>query len=143
MRPASRHCAGNSARAGFRNTRAPRSSRPPTRRRWKRSRSPWKTSRWCERRAACRRVAKVRCFGDLGMTTLLTPGLYRQSALPVRVTGPLARGDVALFLGYAARGPLGVPIRIESLALFETVFGPRPAEGFLWPAVKAFFENGG
>lgn len=77
------------------------------------------------------------------MTALLTPGLYRQPALPVRATGPLARGDVAIFLGYAARGPVGVPVRVESLALFETVFGPRPAHGFLWPAVKGFFETGG
>lgn len=77
------------------------------------------------------------------MSTLLTPGLYRQPALPVRATGPLARGDVALFLGYAVRGPVGVPVRIESPALFETLFGPRPAHGFLWPAVKGFFETGG
>jgi uncharacterized protein len=77
------------------------------------------------------------------MPTLLTPGLYRQPALPVRATGPLVRGDVALFLGYAVRGPVGVPVRFESLTLFETVFGPRPAHGFLWPAVKGFFESGG
>ena len=77
------------------------------------------------------------------MPTLLTPGLYRQPALPVRATGPLARGDVALFLGYAVRGPVGVPVRVESPALFETLFGPRPAQGFLWPAVKGFFETGG
>lgn len=77
------------------------------------------------------------------MTTLLTPGLYRQPALPVRATGPLARGDVALFLGYAPRGPVGVPIRVESLALFETIFGPRPVHGFLWPGIKGFFETGG
>ena len=77
------------------------------------------------------------------MTLLLTPGLYRQPALPVRATGTLARGDVALFLGYAVRGPVGVPVRVESPALFETLFGPRPAQGFLWPAVKGFFENGG
>ena len=61
------------------------------------------------------------------MPTLLTPGLYRQPALPVRATGPLARGDVALFLGYAVRGPVGVPVRVESPALFETLFGPRAA----------------
>ena len=77
------------------------------------------------------------------MLTLLTPGLYRQPALPVRAIGPLARGDVAIFLGYAVRGPVGVPVRIESPALFETLFGPRPTEGFLWPAVMGFFETGG
>src|SRR5690349_1609631 len=77
------------------------------------------------------------------MSTLLTPGLYRQPTLPVRATGPIARGDVALFLGYAVRGPVGVPVRVESSALFETLFGPRPAQGFLWPAIKGFFETGG
>ena len=77
------------------------------------------------------------------MATLLTPGLYRQPALPVRATGPIARGDVALFIGYAQRGPVGVPIRLESATLFETLFGPRPLQGFLWSAVKGFFENGG
>ena len=76
-------------------------------------------------------------------TTLLTPGLYRQPTLPVRATGPIARGDVALFLGYAVRGPVGIPVRVESPALFETLFGPRPALGFLWPAIKGFFETGG
>src|SRR4051812_46360322 len=77
------------------------------------------------------------------MATLLTPGLYRLPALPVRATGPVARGDVALLLGYAQRGPVGVPVRLESATLFETLFGPRPLQGFLWPAVKGFFENGG
>lgn len=77
------------------------------------------------------------------MSLLLTPGLYRQPALPVRATGPLARGDVALLLGYAVRGPVGVPVRVESPALFETLFGPRPGNGFLWPAIKGFFETGG
>jgi hypothetical protein len=76
-------------------------------------------------------------------TTLLTPGLYRQPTLPVRATGPLVRGDVALLLGYAVRGPVGVPVRVESPALFETLFGPRPDQGFLWPAIKGFFETGG
>jgi Bacteriophage tail sheath protein len=86
---------------------------------------------------------------------LLTPGLYRQPALPVRATGPLSRGDVTVFLGYAARGPVGaagpgsggnfsgVPVRVESLPMFEGLFGPPPGPGFLWYAVKGFFETGG
>jgi hypothetical protein len=77
------------------------------------------------------------------MSMLLTPGLYRQPALPVRATGPLARSDVAVLVGYATRGPVGVPVRVESPAAFEALFGPRLAHGFLWPAVKGFFENGG
>lgn len=84
---------------------------------------------------------------------LLTPGLYRQPALPVRATGPLSRGDVTVFLGYATRGPVGiagmggyfsgVPVRVESLPTFETLFGPPPGPGFLWYGVKGFFETGG
>jgi hypothetical protein len=87
------------------------------------------------------------------LTTLLTPGLYRQPALPVRATGPLARGDVTVFLGYAARGPVGapgpggdfvgVPVRVEGLPMFESLFGPPPGPGFLWYAVKGYFETGG
>lgn len=77
------------------------------------------------------------------MNTLLTPGLYRQPTLPVRATGPLTRGDVAILLGYATRGPVGVPVRVDGLAAFESIFGPPRAHGFLWPAVKGFFENGG
>lgn len=89
------------------------------------------------------------------MTILLTPGLYRQPALPVRATGPLSRGDVTVFLGYAVRGPVGapdpgsgghfvgVPVRVESLPMFESLFGPPPGPGFLWYAVKGFFETGG
>ena len=77
------------------------------------------------------------------MTTLLTPGLYRQPVEPVRATGRLARGDVPVLLGYARRGPLLSPVRIESLRQFEEIFGPAVAHGRLWHGVKGFFETGG
>lgn len=77
------------------------------------------------------------------MATLLTPGLYRQPARPIRAIGPLARGDVPVFLGYAERGPVGAAVRIESLENFEDLFGTALAHGFLWHAVKGFFETGG
>lgn len=73
---------------------------------------------------------------------LTAPGLYRQSA-PARAAGRLSRGDVAVFLGYARRGPVGLPVRIESMTAFEELFGPRLATTHLYPALKGFFETGG
>ncbi len=66
----------------------------------------------------------------------------------------LPRMDVACFVGFAASGPLDVPVAVESAAHFEAVFGREAAlawdarEGAqsraqLAPAVRAFFENGG
>lgn len=77
------------------------------------------------------------------MTSLLTPGLHRQPLDPVRSAGRLARGDVPVLLGYATGGPVGAAVRISSVRQFEDVFGAPPAHGFLWHAVKGFFETGG
>ena len=69
------------------------------------------------------------------MNALLTPGLYRQPVEPVRPVASLSRGDIAVFVGYARRGPVSLPVRIEdrsatghwiatstiSLARYETV----------------------
>lgn len=77
------------------------------------------------------------------MTDLLTPGIYRQSLDPIRSAGRLARGDIPALLGYAGRGPVGVPVRVYSHRQFEDVFGTAPTHGFLWHAVKGFFETGG
>jgi uncharacterized protein len=72
-----------------------------------------------------------------------TPGLYRERLDPVRAIGPVARGDVPVLLGYTVRGPAAAPVRVDSLQQLEAVFGPPPAHGHLWPAVKGFFETGG
>ena len=71
------------------------------------------------------------------------PGLSFEPIQPVRPTGPLARADIALFLGYTTRGPAGVPVRIGSRGQFQTLFGPSPAGGHLATAVGGFFECGG
>ena len=56
------------------------------------------------------------------MTLLLTPGLYRQPALPVRATGPLARGDVrALPRLCGARPGRGAGTRREPGALRDAL----------------------
>ncbi len=74
---------------------------------------------------------------------LQTPGLYRRQVVPVRAAGRLSRGDVPIFLGYARRGPVGLPVRIENLTAFEEIFGLAPEVGHLHLALKGFFETGG
>lgn len=74
------------------------------------------------------------------------------------VTAPLEealpRMDVAAFVGFAASGPVNVPVAIEQAAEFDGIFGPdvmlawdlargEPAYAHLGPAVRAFFRNGG
>jgi hypothetical protein len=67
--------------------------------------------------------------------------------------------DVAFFVGFAASGPLHIPVAIEDMAEFEAVFGgglPESALPLAWdteqetqiyayltPTVRAFFRNGG
>lgn len=72
-----------------------------------------------------------------------TPGLYRQPVSPVRPAGGLARGDTPVLMGYARKGPSGMPVRIHSLGEYEEWFGAPLGHGFLWHSVKGFFENGG
>src|SRR5262245_20490364 len=66
----------------------------------------------------------------------------------------LARMDVAAFVGFAASGPLDVPVPVEDPAQFADVFGEDAAlawdpasgsavRGQLGPATRAFFRNGG
>ena len=73
-----------------------------------------------------------------------TPGL--ESSLP--------RMDVALLVGFAARGPLQVPVPLDSAEQFAAIFGPdlplvwdaaggRTVSAQLCAAVRAFFRNGG
>jgi hypothetical protein len=76
-------------------------------------------------------------------TTYLTPGVYIRPAERVRPVGPLVRSDVAAFLGYARRGPAFRPVRVESWREFLVHFGDPYEVGYLAPAVRAFFENGG
>jgi hypothetical protein len=64
------------------------------------------------------------------MLAYATPGLYRQDLEPRVQPGPLMRGDITVFLGYAGRGPVSVPVRIQSLSQFEQVFGPALVRGF-------------
>ncbi|HEV2801593.1 MAG TPA: hypothetical protein VGW12_13900 [Pyrinomonadaceae bacterium] len=66
----------------------------------------------------------------------------------------LPRMDVAAFVGFAASGPLNLPVAVESVAQFTAIFGEdaqvawdrqRSVEifAYLAPAVRSFFDNGG
>ncbi len=77
------------------------------------------------------------------MESLTTPGVYFESLQPVRISGQLLRSDITALIGYATRGPVFLPVRIESLRQYIAIFGDAPVYGYLAFAVKAFFENGG
>src|SRR5262249_30835978 len=47
------------------------------------------------------------------------------------------------FLGFATRGPVGTPVRVQSWKAFEDVFGGFSADCFLPQSVFGFFANGG
>lgn len=66
----------------------------------------------------------------------------------------LPRMDVALFVGFAERGPTHRPVAIESVEAYAEVFGgdlvlahgeadEGPATAALAPTVRSFFSNGG
>jgi hypothetical protein len=81
---------------------------------------------------------------------LRTPGLYFEAHVP-DPPEVLPRLDIAAFVGFAASGPLDVPVAVEDAARFEEIFGADLTLGTaaqapraqLGPAVRAFFRNGG
>ena len=77
------------------------------------------------------------------MPRLRAPGVYYEPADPPPRRVAEVRTDIAGFVGVAVRGPLHVPVRVESLTQFETRFGGPTPDGFLHPAVRGFFANGG
>ncbi|HEV8474982.1 MAG TPA: hypothetical protein VGR82_19570, partial [Methylomirabilota bacterium] len=105
---------------------------------------------------------------DAATAARALPGV-RFEVPPQTLDGALPRMDVALFVGFAARGPLDVPVAVESLAEFEAVYGTglvlarevdtaepvspavptrdadtgEPVAGLLHPSVRGFFGNGG
>ncbi|MEX2631489.1 MAG: phage tail sheath C-terminal domain-containing protein [Tistlia sp.] len=72
-----------------------------------------------------------------------TPGVYIQRDDRSRAGVSVVRTDVTGFVGIAEKGPLGRPVRIETMRQFETVFGGYLGSAFLAYSVRAFFENGG
>lgn len=84
---------------------------------------------------------------------LRLPGLAFESA-PVELDERLPRMDIALFVGFARRGPIDRPVVCEDYTAFTAVFGAEhelftdtssgtPITAQLAPAVQSFFANGG
>jgi hypothetical protein len=81
------------------------------------------------------------------------PGIrFEKQAPPLQEVLP--RMDIAGFVGFAASGPINVPVAVEDAAQFARIFGAdaplawdakhgEQAYAFLGPAVRAFFRNGG
>jgi hypothetical protein len=78
------------------------------------------------------------------------PGVDCSPALPP--AEQLIRLDVAALVGFAERGPIGVPVALPDFSGFGTIFGGdvvlasddgKPVYAQLPQAVKAFFDNGG
>lgn len=81
------------------------------------------------------------------------PGVRFEPRAP-QLTEGLPRMDVAIFVGFAASGPLHLPVAVEDFAEFTAVFGDAAplawdaARGvqtttLLAPAVREFFREGG
>ncbi len=87
------------------------------------------------------------------VTTTRLPGIqFDVVASPANET--LVRMDIAAFVGFAASGPLHLPVMVEDIASFEEIFGAdlvlasaaesnHPVYAYLPSAVRAFFRNGG
>ena len=71
------------------------------------------------------------------------PGVYIEEASSgVRTITGVAT-SVALFIGWAARGPLDRAVRISSFADYERRFGGLDQRTLLGYSVRQFFDNGG
>jgi len=71
------------------------------------------------------------------------PGIYDEVAEKRHTPISLGRSGVVGLVGMAERGPVNLPVRITGMPHFLDVFGDLQHGGFLAPAVKAFFSNGG
>ena len=81
------------------------------------------------------------------------PGFRFETQAPA-LPEVLPRMDIAVFVGFAASGPLQIPVAIESEAQFAAIFGEdaplawdlsrgEQLYAHLGPAVRAFFRNNG
>ena len=89
----------------------------------------------------------------IAASTRRVPGLRFETLSPA-LDEVLPRMDIAIFVGFAARGPLHIPVVVEDAAQFASIFGgdvtlawdrarSEPVFAYLAPAVGAFFRNGG
>jgi uncharacterized protein len=73
----------------------------------------------------------------------LAPGVHLQHQDAERQAPMVLRTDIAALVGLAERGPLDLPLPLESWAQFRAHFGEALPGTYLADAVRAFFENGG
>src|SRR5258708_3884624 len=72
-----------------------------------------------------------------------TPGAYLQRLDQSNHAIASVRTDIPGFIGIAERGPLDVPVAIESFKQFQAVFGNFIGGGFLAYSLRGFLENCG
>jgi phage tail sheath protein FI len=77
------------------------------------------------------------------MPTYSTPGVYYERADASAPALGIVRMDIPGFVGIATRGPVDVPVPVESFRQFQAHFGDFTGAAFLAYAVRGFFENGG
>src|SRR5260370_38783917 len=86
-------------------------------------------------------------------TSRRLPG-FRFEVQPPPLTDVLPRMDVAVFVGFAASGPLHTPVPVEDVAQFTAIFGDdvplawdqqrgEIVYAYLAPAARTFFRNRG
>ena len=71
------------------------------------------------------------------------PGVYYQTVDAGSPPVTPLRTDIAAFVGIAERGPVDVPVPVESWQQFVSWFGGCISSGYLGYAVRGFLENGG
>lgn len=71
------------------------------------------------------------------------PGVYYQAVDAGSPPVTPLRTDIAAFVGIAERGPVDVPVPVESWQQFVSWFGGCTPVGYLALAVRGFLENGG
>ena len=76
------------------------------------------------------------------MITDALPGLSLE-VVPPPPEQDVLRTDVAAVLGRTRRGPVGVPVRVQSRLEYESWFGPVDGSSATPLAVRGFFENNG
>jgi len=76
------------------------------------------------------------------MTSVALPGVSLTFERVGSDTEPL-RTDVAVFLGRTRRGPVGLPVRVESWNDVVGAFGPPDGTSATPYALRGFFENDG
>src|SRR5512139_187466 len=79
---------------------------------------------------------------------------FRYVAEASSVHNALSRMDVPVFVGFAASGPINLPVAIDDNVQFAAIFGEdaplawdvkhgQQTYAHLAPSVRAFFRNGG